>query len=118
MLALGLLAVAGCRSTSGSRGSGCGGGGCCGGKITGGGQASIAQPAQNAGAPGPALAQNPYGGQRNCPVTGEALGSMGPPIPVNVQGQTVYVCCQGCSKRLLREPDKYLAKVAAERGAQ
>ena len=90
-----------------------------------GGQASISQPAQlnpqpaqNAGAPGPALAQNPYGGQRNCPVTGEALGSMGPPIPVNVQGQTVYVCCQGCSKRLLREPDKYLAKVAAERGAQ
>ena len=89
---------------------GCGGGGCCGGKNSG-GQASISQPAQlnpqpaqNAGAPvgpGPALAQNPYGGQRNCPVTGEALGSMGPPIPVNVQGQTVYVCCQGCSKRLL-----------------
>lgn len=34
--------------------------------------------------------------QRTCPVTGDLLGSMGKPIKVNVDGRTVFVCCQGC----------------------
>jgi hypothetical protein len=58
----------------------------------------------------------PYGRQRTCPVTGEELGSMGTPIPVGVNGQTVYVCCRGCVKKLQADPDRYLAKAAAERG--
>ncbi len=34
--------------------------------------------------------------QRTCPVTGDLLGSMGQPIKVNVNGRSVFVCCQGC----------------------
>jgi hypothetical protein len=60
----------------------------------------------------------PYGGQKNCPVMDEPLGSMGPAIPVTVQGQTIYVCCRGCAAKVQRDPDKYLAKVMAERSEQ
>jgi len=59
-----------------------------------------------------------YGGQKLCPVTGEALGSMGPPIPVTVKGQTIYVCCQECVKTVQSDPDAYLAKAARERSGQ
>ena len=34
--------------------------------------------------------------QRTCPVTGDLLGSMGKPIKVNVNGRSIFVCCQGC----------------------
>lgn len=57
----------------------------------------------------------PYGGQKTCPVMGEPLGSMGPPIPVTVGGQTIYVCCRGCATRVQRDPEQYLRKVEAER---
>lgn len=53
--------------------------------------------------------------QRLCPVTGEELGSMGRPIPVNVRGRTIYVCCEPCVNAVRRDPDKYLRKVDAER---
>ncbi|HJT75898.1 MAG TPA: hypothetical protein VJ739_01745 [Gemmataceae bacterium] len=48
-------------------------------------------------------------------MTGEELGSMGPAIPVTVQGETIYVCCRGCVGKVQREPDKYLPKALAER---
>ena len=38
-----------------------------------------------------------------CPVTGEPLGSMGPPVAVAVDGKTVYVCCEGCVEPLRRK---------------
>lgn len=68
----------------------------------------------------PMAQQNPpaadgYGGQKTCPVTDEALGSMGPPIPVTVKGQTIFVCCQGCVESVQSDPDAYLAKVMRER---
>lgn len=65
----------------------------------------------------PARADNAaaYGGQKTCPVTGAALGSMGPPIPVTVQGQTIYVCCPACVAKVQRDPDAYLRKVEVER---
>jgi hypothetical protein len=59
----------------------------------------------------------PYGGHKTCPVTGEALGSMGTPILVTVNGETIYVCCGGCVSKVQREPDKYLPKALAERAA-
>ena len=59
-----------------------------------------------------------YGGQKTCPVSGEVLGSMGPPVPVSVKGQTIYVCCAGCVEAVQNEPDIYLAKVMAERAEQ
>jgi len=64
------------------------------------------------------VAVTPYGGQTTCPVTDEELGSMGPPVPVAVKGQTIYVCCAGCAASVRSDPDVYLAKVAAERSGQ
>lgn len=85
----------------------------------------IAAPGGSSGNPGgaellplPQQATAPYGGQKLCPVTGDELGSMGAPIPVNVRGQTIWVCCRGCVAKVQRDPDKYLRKVEAERAGQ
>ena len=50
--------------------------------------------------------------QKVCPVSDQALGSMGTPIKVDVEGKAVFICCEGCRKKLLRDPKKYLAKLA------
>ncbi len=47
--------------------------------------------------------------QRICPVAEYRLGSMGPPIKVDVNGTPVFICCGGCREGLLEEPEKYLA---------
>jgi len=132
-LGLSFMLLAGCRSSSGSS-SGCSGGCCRGqGYETGAalppaalrsdheqlrtdvnGQASKALPATAATAP----VQELYGGQKTCPVMGEELGSMGPPMPVTVKGQTIYVCCRGCASKVQRDPDTYLTKVIAERAGR
>ena len=51
--------------------------------------------------------------QRICPVAEYRLGSMGTPKKVDVNGTPVFICCDGCRERLLAEPEKYLAKLAA-----
>src|SRR4051812_19001951 len=48
-----------------------------------------------------------------CPVSGEPLGSMGPPPKVTVGGQQVFLCCKACEKKALADPEKTLAKVKA-----
>ena len=59
----------------------------------------------------PAGPQTPAAGaRRTCPVTGEELGSMGPPLPVTVRGRTVHVCCEGCVAALRQDPDRYLGR--------
>ncbi len=52
--------------------------------------------------------------QKVCPVTDMPLGSMGAPIKVMVEDHPVFICCEGCRKRLLAEPAKYLAKIKVE----
>ena len=52
--------------------------------------------------------------QHTCPVTGEKLGSMGPPIPVTVEGKTIQVCCDGCVAAVEKNPEKYLKVVEDE----
>jgi YHS domain-containing protein len=52
--------------------------------------------------------------QHACPVGGELLGTMGAPIKVDVKGQTVWLCCEGCKDTLLANPDEYLAKLKKE----
>jgi len=47
--------------------------------------------------------------QHFCPVSGDMLGAMGPPIKVDVEGQTVWLCCEGCRDPLLKNPSEYLA---------
>ena len=49
--------------------------------------------------------------QKNCPVGGAALGSMGMPYKVTVKGRDVYLCCEGCKESSEKDPDKYLAKL-------
>ena len=50
--------------------------------------------------------------QRFCVVLGQSqLGSMGRPIKLEVEGQTVFVCCEGCTKRAKSDPKKTLAAV-------
>ena len=49
--------------------------------------------------------------QRVCPVSGDVLGAMDKPYKVSVKGQTVFLCCPACEKPLLKNPDKYLAKM-------
>lgn len=51
--------------------------------------------------------------QKICPVSDEPLGSMGTPLKVEVEGRTVFICCEGCRDHLLKEPAKFLAKLDA-----
>lgn len=46
-----------------------------------------------------------------CIVTDNALGSMGTPITLVHQGQTVKFCCKPCVKKFKAEPQKYLSKL-------
>ncbi len=48
--------------------------------------------------------------QHICPVTGKMLGTMGAPEKVDVNGESVWICCDGCKDKLLADPEKYLAK--------
>jgi hypothetical protein len=48
--------------------------------------------------------------QKTCPVTGAKLGSMGTPIKVLVGDQPLYLCCQGCLRKVESAPEEYLAK--------
>jgi hypothetical protein len=56
--------------------------------------------------------------QKICPVTGEALGSMGEPLKVQVGEQIAFLCCKGCQgKQLSAEHWKTIqANIAAAQG--
>ena len=54
--------------------------------------------------------------QKLCPVTELPLGSMGKPIKLTVEGEAVFLCCQGCVDEIKAEPRKYLNKLRAWRG--
>jgi hypothetical protein len=50
--------------------------------------------------------------QQFCAVEDEnRLGSMGVPVKVMVKDQPVFLCCKGCRKKALADPDKTLTKV-------
>lgn len=47
-----------------------------------------------------------------CPVmTDSPLGAMGPPIKLTVNNETIFLCCEGCQKKALANPEKTLATV-------
>jgi hypothetical protein len=48
--------------------------------------------------------------QKVCPVSGEALGSMGTPYKVELEGQPVFLCCDGCLKKARDHAHETLAK--------
>ena len=49
--------------------------------------------------------------QKTCPVSGDALGSMGKPYKVTVKDREVFLCCSGCKGEITENPDKFLAKL-------
>jgi hypothetical protein len=50
--------------------------------------------------------------QRFCAVDNEErLGAMGTPFKVMVNGEPVFLCCKGCSRNALANPEKTLARV-------
>ncbi|HEY7326856.1 MAG TPA: hypothetical protein VH592_04410 [Gemmataceae bacterium] len=50
--------------------------------------------------------------QKYCAVENEKrLGSMNKPIKILVKDQPVFLCCKGCEKRALEDPDKTLETV-------
>src|SRR5262249_34827981 len=51
--------------------------------------------------------------QKNCPVTKAKLGSMGDPIPVEVEGRKVWTCCGACPPKLKARPAAYLSRLEA-----
>ena len=51
--------------------------------------------------------------QRFCPVTKEPLGSMGTPTFVVVNGRRVALCCDGCRKAILADPEPLLKWIDA-----
>lgn len=51
--------------------------------------------------------------QKICPVTGEPLGSMGVPLKIEVEGQSVFLCCAGCTSAVRKAPQEILKKLAA-----
>ena len=52
--------------------------------------------------------------QKVCPVGDGALGLMGMPYKVTVNGRDVYLCCEGCKESIEKDPEKYLAKLDAQ----
>jgi hypothetical protein len=52
--------------------------------------------------------------QKYCAVmVKERLGAMGAPLKIDIKGTPVFVCCKGCEKKALKNPDETLEKVAA-----
>lgn len=49
--------------------------------------------------------------QKNCPVGGEPLGSMGTPIKMTVEGRELFICCAGCDSAVRNNPEKYFKKL-------
>ena len=55
--------------------------------------------------------------QRFCPVLETSrLGSMGPPVKLIIDGQPVFLCCEGCEKSALQDPQATVAKVKSLTG--
>ena len=51
--------------------------------------------------------------QKFCAVlTDSLLGSMGTPVKVDVNGELVFLCCDGCKGKALREADETLANLS------
>ena len=49
--------------------------------------------------------------QTRCPVMGGKIDSS---YYTDIQGQRIYHCCNGCSAKLIADPDTYFKKAAAE----
>jgi YHS domain-containing protein len=48
-----------------------------------------------------------------CPVSGEKVGKMGPPIKYEYNGKIYNLCCPMCKKSFKKNPEKY-SKIAED----
>ncbi len=48
--------------------------------------------------------------QKVCPVTKEALGSMGAPIKIEKDGAALFICCEGCKDKAEANFTEYVAE--------
>lgn len=53
----------------------------------------------------------PGGDQKSCPISGKALGSMGAPVRIMMEGQPLFLCCKGCVDEAREDPKKTLKRV-------
>lgn len=117
-LAVGLWTVAGCQQSGSNSGTG-ESGGQQEQQQQGSGTTTTGSEAEGLAALSPedrALAEK----QGVCPVSGEALGEMGTPVKVEVDGKVVFLCCDHCRGKFDENPQEYLAKVegAAQEGGE
>lgn len=57
--------------------------------------------------------------QEFCPImTTSRLGSMGTPLKILINEQPVFLCCKGCQRKALANPEKTLAMVAELKAKQ
>ncbi|KKK62159.1 hypothetical protein LCGC14_3007110 [marine sediment metagenome] len=56
--------------------------------------------------------------QRVCAVAGSRLGSMGTPVKVTMNGQSLFLCCKGCVGKVEKNPAGYFAKAAQLRAGR
>lgn len=52
-------------------------------------------------------------GNKICPISGGEIGSMGEGYPVEHEGKSYKLCCEGCLKDFEKDPAKY-SKMADE----
>ena len=52
--------------------------------------------------------------QADCVVGGDALGSMGMPIKLDLDGTPVFICCEGCRDSAIENKDEILANLVKE----
>lgn len=53
--------------------------------------------------------------QKDCPITDKPLGFMGVPPKLDVSGQSVFVCCSGCTPAVQMDPAGTLAKIREQK---
>lgn len=54
--------------------------------------------------------------QKYCAVMeNKRLGAMGTPLKLTVKDRPVFLCCKGCQRKALADPDKTLAKVESQK---
>jgi Cu(I)/Ag(I) efflux system membrane fusion protein len=57
--------------------------------------------------------------QGTCPILPNSrLGSMGTPVKLTLEGETVFLCCQGCKVQATGNPQKTVERVKELRSAQ
>jgi Cu(I)/Ag(I) efflux system membrane fusion protein len=50
--------------------------------------------------------------QKTCPILASSrLGSMGPPVKLTLEGETVFLCCSGCTAKAKADPAATVKKV-------